>query len=92
MASNHVVFKIDRGEGLDFVSIKINDTLLDFDNDQAGKSLKVGTPFEIYWRIQGRPGAKLTIKYTVDGIERIAVETAIPTNRSRFTDFMFLTL
>lgn len=92
MALTEVVFERVHGTGLQFSSIKVNDNLLDFRNNKASATLEVGGAFEIYWRIQGAPGSQLTVKYTAAGVEKTAVESKIPTNRSRHTAFKFITL
>jgi len=80
------------GSGLAFSSIKVNDSLLLFENDKCTRALETGDAFELYWRIQGEPRSKLTIKYVADGVEKTAVETKIPPDKSRHTAFKFITL
>lgn len=92
MAKIDVTFERVHGAGLQFSSIKVNDELLSFENGKAIKSLEVGEPFEIYWRIQGNEKSKLTIKYTADGAPTQSVESEIPARRSRHSAFTFITL
>jgi hypothetical protein len=92
MAKIHVTFERTHGAGLHFSSIKVNDELLTFEDDKAAKSLEVGEPFELYWRIQGNEKSKLTIKYTADGAPTQSVESTIPARRSRHSAFTFILL
>jgi hypothetical protein len=92
MAKIDVTFERVHGAGLQFSSIKVNDELLAFENDKAAKSLEIGKPFELYWRIQGNEKSKLTIKYTADGAPTQSVESAIPAGRSRNSAFTFIML
>ena len=92
MANKRVVFERVHGAGLQFSIVKVNDVPLEFVNDKCSRLLPLGEAFEIYWRIQGNAGSKLTVKYSVDGTERTAFESQIPENSSRETAFKFLTL
>mgnify|MGYP000677422453 CR=1 FL=1 len=92
MAKTKVTFERIRGEGVDFVNIKIDDQLRNFVNDKAAVMLDRGAAVEVYWRMAGTPGAKLTIKYTVDGVQQTAVEDdEIEPHRTR-TAFTFIVI
>lgn len=90
MALAKVTFEWVRGEGIDFVTIKIGDKVREFENDKAAVMLERGKPAEVYWRMQGTPGAKLTIKYTVDGVEETAVDEDQIEPHGRRTAFTFI--
>lgn len=92
MAKIDVIFERVYGAGLQFSIIKVNDEMLDFKDEKVAKSLEIGEPFELYWRIQGHEKSKLTIKYTADGAPTQSVESAVPFRRSRHSAFTFITL
>jgi hypothetical protein len=92
MALVRVDFARTLGVGVQFCSIKINDVLREFVNDEEAVELEEGKPFEILWRMAGEPRAKLTITCSVGGEVRKTIEDRISGDSARRSAFTFIQL
>lgn len=64
---------------------------LKFKSDEAEIDLKSGEVVDVYWRIQGKPGASFSLRAEYDGKKvKLADSYSIPKKKDRKSDFAFL--